>query len=142
MSKIARIPPSKTPVDSVIDPQSEAIAEAVKKLIGALPKSEQQRILRELTATLEPITAPRAGEVLGAIVSLMPRKRNWSVTDLKAAVAATGVQAAPKEVYNALGYLVRKGRVQRIGYGRYLVEGALLVTSEDLGGEPGRYEDD
>ena len=142
MSDIARFPLSRKPSDPAIDPQSETIGEAVKKLFGALPKLEQQRILNELTATLEPFAFPRAGEVLGAIVRLLPQKQNWSVADVKAEVAATGIQAEPKEIYNALGYLTRKGRVRRVGYGRYLVDGALLVTADEIGGEPGRYEDD
>lgn len=138
MSDVVRSLSSNEPINQ----QSDTIAEVVKKLLSTLPKSEQQRILSELSAILEPIPAPRAGEILDAIIQLLRRKQDWSVTDVKGEVAASGVQATPKEIYNALGYLVRKGHVKRVGYGRYLVEGAPLITSEDFGGEPGGYEDD
>lgn len=79
---------------------------------------------------------------MGAVIRLLPSKTEWSVDDLKQRVESEGVVARPKEIYNALGYLTRKGRIRRIGYGRYLIGGAELITSDDLGGEPARYDDD
>lgn len=142
MSKVAQIPQSKESIDTSVDRPSQKIVGAVRMLFSALPTLEQQRVLRELTDVLGPIPAPRAGEVLGTIVRLLPRRHKWNVTELKEQVAEEGVQATAKEVYNALGYLTRKGHVQRVGYGRYVVGGAGIVTSDDLGGEPARDEDD
>ena len=65
----------------------------------------------------------------------------WSVPEIKEKMAEHGVSAAPKDIYNAIGYLARRGYVRRVGYGRYVVDGAMLTTAEDLGGEPNRYED-
>ena len=111
-------------------------------LFSALPTLEQQRILRELTDVLCPIPAPRAGEVLGAIVRMLPRRHDWNVADVKRQVSEEGVQATTKAIYNALGYLTRKGHIRRVGYGRYVMGGGGIVTSDDLGGEPARDEDD
>lgn len=83
---------------------------------------------------LRPIAAPRAGDVLEAIVKLLPRKPTWTVGDIKQEVSAKGVSASPKEVYNAVGYLTRMGHMRRVGYGRYVVDGMEVVTSDDLGG--------
>ncbi len=80
--------------------------------------------------------------MLGTIVRLLPDREEWTVADFKHEVASEGVEATTKEIYNALGYLTRKGHIRRVGYGRYLIDGGILITAEDLGGEPGRYEDD
>lgn len=79
--------------------------------------------------------------MLGTVVKFLPSKSEWTVGDVKKQVAAAGVAATPKEIYNALGYLSRNGHIRRVGYGRYLLDGALMVSSDDLGGEPTRSED-
>lgn len=84
---------------------------------------------------------PRAGAILGAMAQILALRVQWSMPDIKQMIREHGIDAAPKDIYNAIGYLVRRGYVRRIGYGRYLVEGKLLTTAEDLGGEPARYED-
>jgi hypothetical protein len=123
------------------DQHRQKIGEAIKLLLSALPPAEQDRLLQEIIDAIRPIPAPRAGEVLGAIVRFLPRRRQWTVDDIKREVAALSIEAAPKEIYNSMGYLVRKGRVKRIGYGRYLVDGAELRSLDDLGLPPD-YEDD
>jgi hypothetical protein len=105
----------------------------------ALSEEDRQDVLDELIEILRPIPTPRAGDVLDAVVRLLPRKNDWTVQAIREGVAEMGVSANPKEVYNAVGYLVRKGHMRRIGYGRYVVEGGtVVVTSDDLGGRPRR----
>lgn len=127
--------------DAAADQQLEKITEVIRNLLSALPRSEQIRVLRELNNAIQPISAKQAGHVLATIVQLLPERREWRVEDLKNGVAAEGVAATPKEIYNAITYLARRGHVRRIGYGRYLVNGTGLITSDDFGGEPPRYED-
>jgi hypothetical protein len=123
-------------------PRTNAIIAAVKVLAGELPLEAQERLLTELTEMLRPIPAPRAGEVLGTIVGLLRGRSDWTVQELKQAVGERGIEASPKEIYNALGYLTRKRKIQRIGYGRYVVDGVQVFTSDDLGGPPSRHEID
>lgn len=120
--------------------ERENVLEAVRLLLRSLPVSEQELVLAELSDALRPIPVPRAGPVLGSVVRLLPQKEEWAVSEIKQQVEAEGTQASNKEIYNALGYLTRKGHVRRLGYGRYYVNGAVLETSEDLGGEPTRDE--
>src|SRR5258708_36411935 len=136
MSKVVPFPPSPERSSADTDPRTEKIADAIKTLLSALTPDEQRCVLAQLTMAVEPIPAPNAGEVLGTIVRWMPRDSEWTVDDAKQAVAAEGVSATPKEVYNAIGYLTRKRHIQRIGYGRYLIDGAELRTLDDLGGAP------
>ena len=55
---------------------------------------------------------PRAGAVLRAVSTL-----SGEFTTADARARAPNAQA--KEIYNALGYLTRKKRIKRLGYGRY-----------------------
>lgn len=102
-----------------IDPDRRKVLDAVKLMLSTLTGDELQEIIEEF----QPIAAPRAGEVLGAIVKFLPRRQEWSVGEIKEQVAASGVRATDKEVYNSIGYLTRKRHIQRVGYGRYLVDG-------------------
>jgi hypothetical protein len=88
------------------------------------------------------MSGPRAGEVLGAIVHLFPQRESWSVAELKQTIDDKGIMATPKEVYNAVSYLARKGHIRRVGYGRYLIDGIPVVTTEDMGGQPSITEGD
>lgn len=108
----------------------------------ALSEQDRQDVLDKLIVILRPIPTPRAGEVLDAIVKLLPRRKDWTVHDLREGVLEKGVSADPKEVYNAIGYLKRKGHMRRIGYGRYVVDdGTMIIASDDLGGESAPHED-
>jgi len=107
-----------------------------------LSEEDRQDVLDKLIELLRPIPTPRAGDVLGAIVKVLPRRKDWTVQDLREEVADKGVSANPKEVYNAIGYLVRKGHMRRIAYGRYMVEGGgVVVASYDFGGPTASQED-
>lgn len=115
----------------------------IKTLLASLPDAERARFIREITSTIRPMSGPRAGEVLGAIVRLLPQRQSWSVAELKQTIDERGISATPKEVYNAVSYLNRKGHVRRVGYGRYLIDGVLpVVTANYLGGQPAITEED
>ncbi len=135
MAKITQIPSS---ADHVLDQRTEKIFDAIRTLLDALSPAEQERVLR----AVRPSATPRAGEVLGTVVRLLPSKSEWTVGEIKQDVAAAGIKATAKEIYNAIGYLRRRGHVKRHGYGRYTVAGVEIVTSDDLGGEPTRDEND
>lgn len=138
MTSVRAFPPK--PTDQP-DPTRQKIAEAIKLLLSTLSPDEQFRVLQEIGQQVVSAAAPRAGDVLGAVVRLLPRRTEWTVDDLRREIAACGVEATPKEVYNSLGYLTRKKRIRRVGYGRYLVDDGLLITADDLGLEPAQDED-
>jgi hypothetical protein len=143
MSSGPSVLPFKTQPDAAAEERAEKLAQAVRTLIAELPAAEQERLFSDLRKKLHPISAPQAGDVLGAIVRLFPRRTEWTVESLKRDVQDEGVSANAKQIYNALGYLKRKGKIQRVGHGRYMVDGALLETAEDLGvGPPTRHEID
>jgi hypothetical protein len=131
----------EAPVESV-DADRQRFVDAIKLLLRALPPEEQERILQEIIEAVRPVSLPKAGQLLGAIIQFLPRRKNWTVEAIKQEIASRGISAKAKEIYNSLGYLTRKGRIRRVGYGRYLVEGALLETADDLGLPPARDEED
>jgi hypothetical protein len=120
---------------------AEGAAGAIRAILAALPTDDRERVLRELGEMIRSIPAPQAGKVLGKIVEFLPKKKEWTVTEIKGMLVSGGVEATHKEVYNSLGYLSRKGHIKKIGYGRYLISGILLVTADDLHVEPSKYED-
>jgi hypothetical protein len=132
--------PKKSVPGSLTDPRLRQIRDEIMKLLSSLLSHEQERILHEIECAIHPIATPRAGEVLGTIARLLPRRSEWSVEDIKESVQSEGIKATSKEVFNAIGYLTRKGHIQRIGYGRYLIGGIAVETSDDLGVEPTRNE--
>jgi hypothetical protein len=141
MTNLAPFPPMKSVArSSPSDSNSDKATDAILTLLARLTPDEQEDVLKKLTELLRPISAPRAGGVLDAIIRLLPQRRDWTVEDLKAGVGSRGVEATPKEIYNALGYLTRKGHIRRVGYGQYIVDGVAVLTTEELGGEPTRHE--
>ncbi|TIQ46744.1 hypothetical protein [Mesorhizobium sp.] len=132
---------ASSPSSGADDSRSDQFADAIRVLLSALSPQEQDQVLRKVIEKLRPIPAPRAGEVLEAIVLALPQRRDWSVEELRKTVQQQGVSATPKEVSNAIGYLTRKRHMRRVGYGRYVVDGTEIVTSDDLGGENARHED-
>jgi hypothetical protein len=145
MAKILPIPPQPEASSEVHDPQTESVLSAIKMLIKGLPPEKRQRAMSELTAAFNPIPAPRAGasQVLGELIRLLPERRSWTVDAVKQIIDERGIEATPKEIHNALGYLNRKGHITRVGHGRYVVDGVMLETTEDLGvGPPTRHEID
>jgi hypothetical protein len=128
--------------DASTNAREESIIATIRVLVSELPPEAQERVLTEIKEMIRPISSPRAGEVLGTIVRLLRKGDDWTVHNLKQAVSERGVEASSKEIYNALGYLTRKKKIQRIGYGRYVVDGVEVVTADDLGGPPSRHEID
>jgi hypothetical protein len=145
MSNVVAIPyVSNEKLGEQPDARSDSIASTIRILFRELSLPYQERVLDDLTDILRPIPAPRAGDVLGAVIHLLAKSPSseWSVRELKNAIDHHGIEATVKEIYNALGYLTRKRKIQRTGHGRYAVEGMQVVTSDDLGGPPSRHEID
>ena len=142
MSSHQCIPEKRSSDEKLSDNEHSAkIADAIRSLLSTLPQKMRERLLEEMLSEMRPIQAPRAGEVLGTVVRLLRRQPNWTTEQIREEVSKEGVEASNKEVYNALGYLTRRGHVRRVGYGRYIIDGVGVVTSEDLSVEPWPTED-
>lgn len=130
--------PKNTPADfadnALDDAHAESVVSAVKALLAGLSPEQQERVRAQIFPNN---SSPRAGEVLGTILRLVPRDRPFTIEDVKKSVEANGIQATAKAIYNSLGYLTRKHRITRIGHGRYMIEGAgELTTLEELDAGP------
>lgn len=122
------------------DKRAHDFASTIELLFRELPLPVQERVYAQLSKVLRPIPAPRAGDVLGAVIHLFPKRPEWTVQQLIESLEAAGVEHTPKAVYNALGYLRRKDKIQKTGHGRYTIGGIPIVTSDDLGGAPTKDE--
>jgi hypothetical protein len=143
MTKVSRLPVQSAVTTPPQNRRSDDFASTIKHLFTELPLAEKERVLAQLTEILRPIPAPRAGDVLNAVIHLLPRRTEWTVQELKSAICENQIEATDKEIYNALGYLTRKQKIQRVGHGRYMVDGVLVETVDDIGvGPPTRHEID
>jgi hypothetical protein len=123
------------------DAHAESVVTAFKALLAGLSPEQQERVRAALFKSFPQNSTPRAGQVLGTILKLVPRDRAFTIDEVKKSIEAEGIQATVKAIYNALGYLTRKHKIQRIGHGRYSIGGMPVVTSDELGGEPSRDEE-
>jgi hypothetical protein len=129
------------PGNALDDAHAESVLTAFKALLAGLSPEQQERVRAALFKSFPQNSAPRAGQVLGTILKLVPRDRAFTIDEVKKSIEAEGIQATVKAIYNALGYLTRKHKIQRIGHGRYSIGGMPVVTSDELGGEPSREEE-
>lgn len=127
------------PEDAIAD----GVLDAIKTLISSLPAEQQKRAKAGFYKAFPPENQTRPGHVLGTILKLVPKDREFTIDEVKKRVESEGVQATAKAIHNALGYLRKKETIVRVGHGRYIVDGALFETTEDLGvGPPTRHEID
>lgn len=117
---------------------AQTVEDEIKALLASLPEVERASVMKRVTRTLPPDPNPRAGPVLEAVVNALPSRGERTVAEIKDAVEAQGVMAKPKEIYNAITYLARRGQIKQVGYSRYLIvdEGAGVTTTDNLGIEP------
>jgi hypothetical protein len=114
----------------------------IETLLSSLPPAQRLEFEREIAARSGSVRSTRHSAVVGAVAKILPLKPEWSAAELKQRVDESGAATRPKDVYNAIEYLVRTGQVRRIAYGRYVVAGGgEIQTSDDLGGETARHED-
>lgn len=114
--------------------------QAVRLLVAGLSPEKRAALAQEL-AQSELAHEPGPSGVLATIIKFLPRGQTVTAADLRREVVGRGVEAEPKEIYNAIGYLARTGKLARVGYGRYLVNGIEITTPDNLGGEFARNED-
>lgn len=139
MSKSAPLPP---PESDAAGRATKAIATAIDALIEGLSPAAKEDVLRQVTEKLRPIPVPQAGDVLGVVVQLIPRDRQWTIAELKRSIEQSGSDISAKEIHNAVGYLTRKRHIQRLGYGRYIIDGIPVVSTDELGGQRSITEGD
>ena len=105
-------------------------------------RNEAGQRLAEVLANPAPVR--RSGAILDNVVVFLRHAEKPEIEpgEIVNAVAPNAGASVRKSVYNAIQYLERSGRITRMSGGRYLVAGIGIATSDDLGGEPARYEGD
>lgn len=136
------VPLKSAPAEDPTFARADAMVIAILAMFRGLSAAEREHILRKVTEALRPIPVPRAGDVLATVVQLIPRERAWTVLELKREVEKSGADIDDKSLYNAIGYLTRRHHIKRIGYGRYEINGMIVETTDDLGGQRSITEDD
>lgn len=109
-------------IDAALAGQAAELNREVERRREAEAECEQLRRLVEL---------PRASDLISALSELVGRQREWRVADIRAAIHASGIETTEKQIANGLAYLTRRGKVRRLGYGRYTpVDGSIGMEKE------------
>ena len=118
------------------------LTDLVRQLRSVLPLERQPKLAqrtRELTS--DAAARRRGGQVFDNVVDLLKRDQNreWSAAEIKEALG--GRVNDPKQIYNVLAYLARKGQLKRLSRGRYLIKylGVELQLDQEIpGADDGR----
>jgi hypothetical protein len=105
------LPNSEISISSGDKARWSVVVDSIKALIDLLPPSERDRAIQEISATVRPLPPARAERVLVNILQF-PVNKEWTVEELKEKIAECGIDAKPKEVYNSITYLAKKGRIR------------------------------
>lgn len=127
-----------------VDPDDErdaAVMKAVLTLLDTLPEARRQLVLHKLSASSKPISSRKSGETMCIVLDFIRNRPTWSVNEIKKEILEQHSDTNPKEIYNTINYLAKTGRIKRVGYGRYMVDGNLIVSSDAFGDEPFRDDD-
>lgn len=88
---------------------------AIRAYTHGLAPEEQRTLVLTAMDQLGISAFPRAGKVLKAVTARLAKSQVVSAIDLKLACP----DATPRQVFNAISYLVRKRKIARLGYGQY-----------------------
>ena len=134
--------PDDSAQNALDDARADGVVSAFKILLSGLSPEIQERVRASLLKSFPSDVIQRPRDVLATVLKLVPRDRSVTIEEVQKSVEAQGVQATAKVIANALGYLVRKKKITRVGHGRYMVDGEMVITSDILGGAPSRHEED
>lgn len=133
MAQVSQIP---NPSSSADDERDAAVMKAVLTLLDTLPEARRQLVLQKLSAGTKPVSSRRSGEVMGIVLNFIQNKKTWSISQVKDEILQQHTDANPKDIYNSINYLAKTGRIKRIGHGKYMIDGNLVVSSDPLGEDP------
>lgn len=114
-------------------PHAEKLAQIIWATFELLSVEDRQIVVDRLNTATRIITGSRAGDVLGTIVRFLPKRSKWTASEIRQELVTQGIDADQRTVFNAIGYLARKGSIQRLGGGRYLVDGVGLHIPDEQG---------
>lgn len=139
MAKVSQLFSPKNPsVEVDLDEQK---ARLIRTLLDTLSVQARSALVKELAIEAANLADNTPTGVLATVLKLLPPGQTVTAAELRQQVEERGIEAQPKEIYNAIGYLARAGALKRTGYGRYMINGMEISTSDELGGERDRHED-
>lgn len=113
------------------------LVRAVTVLLDVMSHDEREAVAARL-ATFRVAPLPNGSDLLRYVGGLFTPGATLVVEDIVAAVARHDPSASRKQVYNALGYLSRRGAIRRVQQGRYTAisvhtpaSGALKIEEAD-----------
>lgn len=124
-------------LDPSSDPEVDLAVEMLRAALERLPEYKRQAVIDRLVDMMPKSKVPqRGGPILDNVINLFRERpaQEISAAAVVAALADRGITATPKPVYNALNYLNGMRIIKRVGYGRYIMEGGGMLTTNDREG--------
>lgn len=94
---------------------------AVMLLVDTLNERQREILRQRLRATTKPANGDLT-QIVADVVTGEPRI--WPMEDIRAAVEQRAPGHEPKQLYNSLSYLAKRGHLRRFGQGQYGVHHA------------------
>jgi len=86
--------------------------------IAALP-AEKQTFYEEKAAAFRAFRRPISASLNDNVIRLFENRKELTASQVHVGLISKGLSVEQKQVFNALDYLARKGRLQRKGPGKY-----------------------
>lgn len=95
--------------------------QAIQQLINVLPEGERVECQKRFDQIRLGEISSKSGEVLGNVIRLLNKDpaRRWKIQEIQDNLKREGSQQDTKSIYNAVSYLAKIGRLQRISRGIY-----------------------
>ena len=109
------------------------INESIQGLITALSTDKRDDYQRRY-AKVKVGSLVRGGDTFGNVISLFQRfpNRSWTAPQVQEALRESGVEEEDaKAISNAIAYLAKSGRLQRISRGQYVMAGYNVGVEYD-----------
>jgi hypothetical protein len=105
------------------DARLARFALTVRHVVDDLPVADKEKYLQQFEAISSGVfEQSRGGEVHGNVIALFKEvgPRQLSVSEVQTALEGKGTPANSKAIHNAINYLTKTGRLQRVSRGRYV----------------------
>lgn len=133
---MAQVTPIPTASGEPEDERDAAVMRAVMTLLDTLPEARRQTVLQRLSASARPVAFRKSSDMMGIVLDFIKGKKSWTVGQIKDEILQQHTDVNPKDVYNTVNYLAKSGRIRRIGHGKYMIDGNLVISSDQLGENP------
>jgi hypothetical protein len=126
---------------AIAEARARELSQLALRLIEVVTPSDRANHRHRVAALLQSSSGTSRGATVtyANVVQLFAKepKREWSAPEAHAELVARGIPADAEQVHNVFQYLAKKGRLERVSRGRYIIRvgsGVVGVEGDPEGG--------